>query len=220
MTTQLSPGEISLNDIDIALYKHIGGAVDVNGDIFTSDITINGSPVRIFIGHWPFTESDGAPDRVFPSISFNISDLVPDNDRLDSCEQVEVSEDVSVTPPIRTMSEKPDPYIGLYQVHCWSRRAIDDRELLTQLLSYIDINDTLVLDAGHELYMQRGRTPVKLDESIGDQITYHKAIEIEVYFELSRAKTITYTQVTEIRTDWDLGNDPDSSEFVNTIVVN
>jgi hypothetical protein len=168
----------------------------VGDEIFSQNILINAAEVPVYIGQWPFTES--AQVRPFPAISINLSHFAPDIQRLESYVGVVVSEDLGSPTPTRVIAPDPEPYILSFTIHTWARTILEDRQLVTGILANILINDTLTIDNGdNDAYMIRDSIPTSLDEVNGDQVTYHKAIGVDVYIEIDINRETTVPVVTE-----------------------
>lgn len=191
---------VTLSEVDQAFYDRFGGTVS-GTDHISNTITVNGKNVHIFIGDFPKTEDPRARDRKFPAIVVNLIHLEVDVDRLDDADDIVISEDNSVTPPTRTVSKPPEPYELIYRIHMFSRRVRDDRDLVTKVLASILARDKLEIDSDRVLYMTRGETPARLNETESDQMLYHSVIQVSVFCEIAVLATETHTQIVEMHSE-------------------
>lgn len=191
---------VTIDEIDLALYNRFGGTVTGNRHI-ASNITVNGQNPAIFVGQWAPTYDPSSQSRDFPAISIYMTDYAPDMDRLDGRLQVTVSEDNLASPPTRSVSEAPQPYVFSYAVCTWSRKPLEDKQLLTQLLATTLIQDTLVIDSERDLYMLRDRSPARIQENVDDQVSYRNMLYLSIFAEIQSSTIHTYKKIVEARVD-------------------
>ena len=189
---------ITIDEIDLALYNKFGGTVVGNRHI-ASNITVNGQNPAIFIGQWAPTYDPSSQARDFPAISIYLEDFSPDRPRLDGKLEVTVSEDDTASPPTRSVSDAPQPYVFSYLLCTWSRKPLEDKQLLTQVLANTLIHDTLVIDSTRDLYMLRDQSPARMQENFEDQITYRNMIYLSIFAEIQSSTIQTYKKIVEGR---------------------
>lgn len=202
---------VTIDEIDQALYDKLGGTVTGNRHT-AAGLTVNGANPAIFIGEWAPSYDPSARSRDFPAISMHLINVSEDGERLDGRYDVTISEDNVSTPPTRTVSEAPQPYIFSYRLTLWARAPRSDKEMLSKILAIFLIQDTLTIDSTRDLYMLRGSAPARLNENFKDQITYRTIFELTIFAEIQPSAVRTYKKITEGHAKFFIGVDSPESD--------
>lgn len=182
---------MTFQEVDEMLYEFVGGATDATKGFKATKF----DDCALYIGeHTPYKSE--ASRRHLPCIVIEQTFERPSYNRLTSVtEHVVSSSDTE-----EVVNEGPIPYDVFYNVHFFSKKKADHRNLRTLWAGTVPVFGTM--GEGDSYYELLGSHKM-MDEHYGDQVVYHDVYELVIHIEVANLNTATYKRVTEAVVSFD-----------------
>ena len=133
-------------------------------------------------------------ERTFPSVAIKMISMVPDYQAVVDSEDDTTEEtdyDAGVTPPERSMRQRPLPFRIMYSIDTWHKANVgESRDLVTEAVlyrtnprGYLTVENIDEEDINVWMFWSGGVTT--LDEADTDEMIYHKNLTVTVLAHLA-----------------------------------